>query len=93
MDDKQSQLAQLASMIDEAAQEPSALNAIGALRGRTPVGDGAGLDETDFPALSQKAVEWAFGYHVNVLQIDGKWRVRVDPFFEGSDGISSPPRV
>lgn len=94
VDDKQSQLAQLASMIDEAAQHSSALRAIGVLRGRNPVRDEAGLiDEQDFRAISRTAVEWAFGYHVNVLQVDGKWRVRIDPFFEGSNGASSPPRV
>ncbi|MFD8932005.1 MULTISPECIES: DUF4209 domain-containing protein [Streptomyces] len=94
MDDKQSQLAQLASMIDEAAQHSSALSAIGALRSRNPVRDGAGLiDEEDFHAISRTAVEWAFGYHVNVLQVDGKWRVRIDPFFEGPNGVCSPPRV
>jgi hypothetical protein len=52
-----------------------------------------GIDEEDPDTAAREATAWAFAYQAPVIENGGKWRMRIVPYFDGSDGSSMPPRV
>ncbi|MFF9779526.1 DUF4209 domain-containing protein [Streptomyces sp. NPDC013978] len=94
MDFGDDQLTLLASWIDEAAQARTGFAAHRSLNDRIPIAEHQGvLDEENSEAAARKATAWAFAYHVQVVEIGGKWRCQIIPYLETPDGSSTPPRI
>jgi hypothetical protein len=94
MEAKDAQLRLLAQWIDEAAQARTQFQAKLSLNERVPISEQQdALDVKNFESMARKAMAWAFAYHVDVVQVNGKWRVHIESHSHWPDGSSTPPRL
>ncbi|MEU3263267.1 DUF4209 domain-containing protein [Streptomyces bacillaris] len=94
MDILNAHVARIGLLIDEAAKARTSHAAQRSLDIQIPLSEHGGvLSSEDLSAATRKAAGWAFSYSVQVVEIEGKWRARVSPYFEGPDGAALPPHV
>jgi hypothetical protein len=84
----------VARWIDEAALCETPFQASLSFGRRIPISEHEGsLDLEPTEASVRRAAAWAFSYHLEITQVDEKWRVQLIPYLQDSSGNSTPPRV
>ncbi|MET7893099.1 DUF4209 domain-containing protein [Streptomyces mirabilis] len=87
------QVENVASAIDQAAQESSKFDAGQALRVALLSSTPTDFPVNEIPDLSVKAALWAFEYHISVKSENNRLRAVIEPRFRGASGESEPPEV
>ncbi|MGW0564149.1 DUF4209 domain-containing protein [Streptomyces sp. NPDC003016] len=88
------QLSTIADWIDSAALAETSLQAHREFNEKIPISEHEGPVESIVDSsATRRAAAWAFAYHVQVVENDGKWRVQIVPYFQGPDSHSIPPQV
>ncbi|WP_406241251.1 DUF4209 domain-containing protein [Streptomyces anulatus] len=88
------QLSSIADWIDSAALAETPLQAHREFNEKIPISEHEGPAESSGgSSATRRAAAWAFAYHVQVVENDGKWRVQIVPYFQGPDSHSIPPQV
>ncbi|MEU0082980.1 DUF4209 domain-containing protein [Streptomyces sp. NPDC006274] len=84
----------IAGWIDEAALSATSFQATRSFNERIPISEHEGnLLPEQVEIATRRAAAWAFAYQVQIVENDGKWRVRLTPYFNDSGGHSIPPPV